>query len=247
MAPESRYKMNLGNVLVELRKRRNITQEELAKEMGVSAAAVSKWEKNYSMPDIQMLSALADYFDISTDELLGRKGYIKKVRNQENSEKQRISAVITMRGGCRDAIDFYQDVFDAELVRKTRFEEAEELASVMKEDLKDCIYRAELIIRLSKKSLSIIMGDSPSILFASSLATAVSGARTVLASPVVQTGSANNVQFEIQDEDEVWLGEVFAKLSVGGMLNYDLNPKPPYKLFGSVIDRFGVCWTLQKE
>ena len=64
--------MNIGNQIQVLRKQKNITQEKLASEMGVSIAAVSKWENGNSMPDIVMLCALADYFQVTTDELLGR-------------------------------------------------------------------------------------------------------------------------------------------------------------------------------
>ena len=63
--------MNLGKMILELRKKKNVTQEELAAELGVTAAAVSKWEKGYTLPDILMLCALADYFTVTTDELLG--------------------------------------------------------------------------------------------------------------------------------------------------------------------------------
>lgn len=64
--------MNIGKAIFELRKKKNITQEELAAELGVSAAAVSKWENGYTLPDILMLCALADFFQVTTDELLGR-------------------------------------------------------------------------------------------------------------------------------------------------------------------------------
>ncbi len=64
--------MNLGSKILELRKQKNVTQEELAAELGVTAAAVSKWENGYTLPDILMLCALADYFSVTTDELLGR-------------------------------------------------------------------------------------------------------------------------------------------------------------------------------
>lgn len=64
--------MNLGRNILELRKKKNVTQEELAAELGVTAAAVSKWENGYTLPDILMLCALADYFQVATDELLGR-------------------------------------------------------------------------------------------------------------------------------------------------------------------------------
>lgn len=64
--------MNIGHKILMLRKQQNITQEKLAAEMGVSIAAVSKWETGNSMPDIVMLCALADFFKVTTDELLGR-------------------------------------------------------------------------------------------------------------------------------------------------------------------------------
>ena len=64
--------MNLGKNILQLRRERNVTQEELAAELGVTAAAVSKWENGYTLPDLLMLCALADYFQITTDTLLGR-------------------------------------------------------------------------------------------------------------------------------------------------------------------------------
>lgn len=64
--------MDFGKKINELRKSKNVTQDEMAAELGVTAAAVSKWENNYTLPDIMMLCALADYFGVTTDELLGR-------------------------------------------------------------------------------------------------------------------------------------------------------------------------------
>ena len=70
--------MDFGKELLRLRKAKGVTQEMLADQLGVTAAAVSKWEKNYTLPDLLMLSALADYFEVSTDELLGRRQRLKK-------------------------------------------------------------------------------------------------------------------------------------------------------------------------
>ena len=64
--------MNIGKTILELRRKKNVTQEELAAELGVTAAAVSKWENGYTLPDILMLCALSDYFEVTVDELLGR-------------------------------------------------------------------------------------------------------------------------------------------------------------------------------
>ena len=64
--------MNFGKTILDLRKQKNVTQDEMAAELGVTAAAVSKWENGYTLPDILMLCALADYFQVTTDALLGR-------------------------------------------------------------------------------------------------------------------------------------------------------------------------------
>ena len=62
---------SIGTVIAKLRKNRSVTQDELAKAVGVSAQAVSKWE-NGGVPDTELLPKIADYFSISIDELFGR-------------------------------------------------------------------------------------------------------------------------------------------------------------------------------
>ncbi len=66
-----------------LRKEKNITQEELAEAMNVSCAAVSKWERGESYPDITFLPQLAFFFDVTLDELVG---YDKEKVNAEIEE-----------------------------------------------------------------------------------------------------------------------------------------------------------------
>lgn len=61
----------LGENLKSLRKARGITQESFANYLGVSFQAVSKWERNDSYPDIELLPEIADFFGVSVDELLG--------------------------------------------------------------------------------------------------------------------------------------------------------------------------------
>ena len=62
----------INEKIAELRKRKNITQEELARALGVTNQAVSKWERAVCCPDISLLPALADTFGISIDLLFGR-------------------------------------------------------------------------------------------------------------------------------------------------------------------------------
>lgn len=63
--------IHLGQILVENRRQRGITQEELARFLGVSKAAVSKWETEAAYPDIHLLPRLASFFDITIDQLMG--------------------------------------------------------------------------------------------------------------------------------------------------------------------------------
>lgn len=61
----------INEKIAELRKRKNITQEELARALGVTNQAVSKWESSQCCPDISLIPEIADYFGVTTDELFG--------------------------------------------------------------------------------------------------------------------------------------------------------------------------------
>ena len=64
----------VGGRIARLRKAKNMTQEALAEQMGVSGQAVSKWENDQSCPDISILSRLARVLGVTTDELLTGEG-----------------------------------------------------------------------------------------------------------------------------------------------------------------------------
>ncbi len=64
-------KLYLGENIRRLRLKKQITQEQLAVAMGVSCAAVSKWERENTLPDISLLPNLAQYFGVTIDELMG--------------------------------------------------------------------------------------------------------------------------------------------------------------------------------
>lgn len=65
--------LKLYDTISFYRKRQGLTQEELAKKLGVTNQSVSKWESAQCCPDIRLLPLLADIFEISIDELFGRK------------------------------------------------------------------------------------------------------------------------------------------------------------------------------
>ena len=64
-------KLTLGEKIKELRKRDGKKQEDLANALGVTNQAVSRWEKDGSYPDIEMIPAIANFFGVTIDELFG--------------------------------------------------------------------------------------------------------------------------------------------------------------------------------
>ena len=60
----------IGTFLKELRKEKNITQEQLAEKMCVSRRTVSRWETGYNMPDLDILIDIAEYYDVDLREIL---------------------------------------------------------------------------------------------------------------------------------------------------------------------------------
>lgn len=62
--------IKIGTFLKLLRKEKNITQEQLAEQLGVSNRTVSRWENGNNMPDISLLSEIAEFYDVSIPELI---------------------------------------------------------------------------------------------------------------------------------------------------------------------------------
>lgn len=79
--------MTLGKKVRELRITKGITQEKLAQLLMVSPQAVSRWETDAAMPDITLLASIANYFEVTTDELLGVDIPNKKEKIKEYAEE----------------------------------------------------------------------------------------------------------------------------------------------------------------
>lgn len=60
----------VGSFLKELRKERNLTQEQFAEQLGVSGRSVSRWETGINMPDISLLVEIAEFYDVSISEII---------------------------------------------------------------------------------------------------------------------------------------------------------------------------------
>lgn len=88
--------MNFSENLRRLRKAKDIKQEALAEAMNVSRQTVSKWENGTAMPDFKKLNALAEYFGVTMDELLGFSNDKNNNDNINDYTKEYINELITL-------------------------------------------------------------------------------------------------------------------------------------------------------
>jgi Predicted transcriptional regulators len=86
--------MNIADRIQHLRKTKGISQEELADKIGISRQAVSKWESAQSLPDIDKIIIMSDYFEVTTDYLL--KGIESK--KEEVTERKPDAGIFTIVG-----------------------------------------------------------------------------------------------------------------------------------------------------
>lgn len=103
--------LKLGENLKKFRTKHELTQEQLADVLGVSAQAVSRWENGTTYPDITLLPTIASYFEITLDELMGMQDFkseeqIKELlaKIDENSNKGLIYENILL---LREAVKTY--------------------------------------------------------------------------------------------------------------------------------------------
>ena len=86
--------MNLSDRIQYLRKVRGISQEGLADQLGVSRQAVSKWESEQSMPDLDKIISMSDYFEVTTDYLLKGVEPVVQKEEEQSIKHRRIASNI---------------------------------------------------------------------------------------------------------------------------------------------------------
>lgn len=75
MSSSKGWNMKIGNKLKELRLSENLTQEQLSEKIGVSRVNYTRYETDKVRPDYETLIKLADFYDVSLDEIFNRKKY----------------------------------------------------------------------------------------------------------------------------------------------------------------------------
>ena len=80
----------IGSFLRELRNEKNLSQEKLAEEFGVTSRSISRWENGNTMPDISIIIELADFYDVDIREI------IRGERKSENMDKELKDTLVTV-------------------------------------------------------------------------------------------------------------------------------------------------------
>ena len=110
--------IKIGKFLCELRKERNLAQEQLGEELGVSNKTVSRWETGTYLPPVEMLQLLSDKYNVSINEILSGErladGEPYKAKAEENIKTALNKSVFTLsfNGDCGFGSNFLSSGYD---------------------------------------------------------------------------------------------------------------------------------------
>lgn len=97
--------MNFNEKLINLRKSKGLSQEELGAELKVSRQTISKWESCQSYPDFQRLVLLSDYFGLTLDELV-KDVDVQEVR-EKNINSEKLDSIYSDVGKAKQFVKWY--------------------------------------------------------------------------------------------------------------------------------------------
>lgn len=97
--------MNFNEKLINLRKSKGLSQEELGAELQVSRQTISKWESCQSYPDFQRLVLLSDYFGLTLDELV-KDVDVQEVR-EKNLSAEKLNSIYNDVGTAKKFVKWY--------------------------------------------------------------------------------------------------------------------------------------------
>lgn len=84
--------MEIGNKIMELRKKNNFSQEDLAEKVGVTRQTISKWELGETSPDLKQAKVLSQVFKVSLDELVDND--IKNIIIEKTTNTEKLAGMI---------------------------------------------------------------------------------------------------------------------------------------------------------
>lgn len=114
--------MDLGKRLYELRRKENLTQDEVAEKLNVTRQTVSKWETNASTPDFDKIVPLCELYGISADELLKGEKQDEEKSQEDESEKFDLNEArkhLFTRGKDDDDDEDYENMTASQIKRKS--------------------------------------------------------------------------------------------------------------------------------
>lgn len=106
--------MSLGNKIADVRKAKNMTQEQLAELMSVTRQSISRWESNQSTPEMEKIVYLAEILEVSCDYLLKDNYKKPETKNQSGNS---ITRLLYGLKGKRVRLSFYSDEVDYDLIK----------------------------------------------------------------------------------------------------------------------------------
>ena len=98
--------MNIGTMIKKYRNQRDLTQEQLSEYLNVSVSAVSQWESGKTVPDVSTLLSLANFFDVTLDELFNRTS---KDKEKEIEEYCKLSREYATRGEVASRVALWRE------------------------------------------------------------------------------------------------------------------------------------------
>lgn len=108
--------MNIGNKIAEARKKKNLTQEQLADLLKVTRQSISRWESNQTYPDMDNIVFLAEILEVSCDYLL--TDTTKVLEEGIEFSRSAITRLLYGAKGKRVKLTFYEDSKDSDIEGK---------------------------------------------------------------------------------------------------------------------------------
>lgn len=128
-------KETFGQRFQRLRKSAGLTQEEVATQLNITAQAVSKWENDFSAPDISVLAELSDILNVSLNELLGKESDVTFLSPEQRKDVSKMFFRIKVLSGRGDKVNMNIPL----LLAKVFFESGADMPKVQGRDVLSAI------------------------------------------------------------------------------------------------------------